>query len=127
MSVKEKIAEEAAQLEREWEADRWQGIQRDYSAEDVVRLRGSVRVEHSLARNGAEKLWELLHGDEHVAALGAYSGAQAVQMVKAGLKAIYLSGWQVAGDANTRARRIPIRASIPPTRCPRSSSGSTPR
>ena len=80
--------------------ERWQGIERPYTAEDVVRLRGSVPVEHTLARRGAERLWELLNGDRHVAALGALTGGQAVQMAKAGLKAIYLSGWQVAADAN---------------------------
>jgi isocitrate lyase len=118
MTVDERIREEAAQLEREWEADRWQGIQRDYSAEDVVRLRGSVRIEHSLARNGAEKLWQLLHADEHVAALGAYSGAQAVNMVKAGLKAIYLSGWQVAGDANLSGETYPDQSLYPANSVP---------
>ena len=79
---------------------RWRGIERPYTAEDVERLRGPVRVEHTLAQLGAERLWHLLEGDEHVAALGAMTGGQAVQMAKAGLKAIYLSGWQVAADAN---------------------------
>jgi isocitrate lyase len=118
MAVEEQIREEAAELEREWEADRWQGITRDYSAEDVVRLRGSVRIEHTLARRGAEKLWELLHGDRHVAALGAYSGAQAVQMVKAGLKSIYLSGWQVAGDANLSGETYPDQSLYPANSVP---------
>src|SRR5690242_6096895 len=86
---------------RKWQTDpRWQGIERPYSAEDVIRLRGSIHVEHTLARVGAERLWTLLHGGGYVNALGAMTGGQAVQMAKAGLKAIYLSGWQVAADAN---------------------------
>ncbi len=79
---------------------RWQGIERPYSPEDVERLSGSLRVEHTLARHGAERLWSLLQGEEHVAALGAMTGNQAIQMVQAGLNALYISGWQVAGDAN---------------------------
>src|SRR4051794_3074072 len=89
------------ELEREWDSSsRWSGIERPYTADDVVALRGSVQVEHSLARLGAERLWRILHEPGYVAALGALSGGQAVQMVKAGLRAIYLSGWQVAADAN---------------------------
>src|SRR5438270_238575 len=89
------------ELTLEWKTDtRWAGIERPYSAEDVVRLRGSVRVEHTLARLGAERLWARLSGGGHVAALGAMTGGQAVQMAKARLQAIYLSGWQVAADAN---------------------------
>src|SRR6267142_1966790 len=80
--------------------ERWAGIRRDYAAEDVLRLRGSVRIEHTLARRGADRLWDALHSHEFVRALGALSGNQAVQMVKAGLNAIYVSGWQVAADAN---------------------------
>src|SRR3546814_2568165 len=88
-------------LQKSWAEDpRWQGIKRGYGAEDVVRLRGSVLVEHTLARRGAEKLWGLLHSEPFVNTLGALTGNQAMQQVKAGLKAIYLSGWQVAGDAN---------------------------
>jgi isocitrate lyase len=113
MAVDERIRSEAAELEREWQADRWRGIRRDYTAADVVRLRGSVRIEHTLARRGAEKLWQLVDGGGHVAALGAYSGAQAVQMVKAGLKAIYLSGWQVAGDANLSGETYPDQSLYP--------------
>ncbi len=113
MAVDERIRAEAAELERAWEADRWRGIRRDYTAAEVVRLRGSVRIEHTLARRGAEKLWELVNGGGHVAALGAYSGAQAVQMVKAGLKAIYLSGWQVAGDANLSGETYPDQSLYP--------------
>src|SRR6266567_9178313 len=84
-----------------WSSDpRWSGITRTYSHSDVVRLRGSIQIEYTLARLGAERLWNLLHSEEYVAALGALTGNQAVQQVKAGLKAIYLSGWQVAADAN---------------------------
>ncbi len=83
------------------EADvRWRGITRPYSSTDVERVRGSLRIEHTLARRGAEKLWQLLQNEDYVAALGALTGNQAMQQVKAGLKAIYVSGWQVAADAN---------------------------
>jgi isocitrate lyase len=106
-------------LRQEWETDpRWAGIQRDYTAEDVIALRGSVHVEHSLARAGSERLWELLQGDEPVRALGALSGNQAVQMVKAGLKAIYLSGWQVAGDANLSGNTYPDQSLYPANSAP---------
>src|SRR5581483_5038462 len=88
-------------LAANWMSDpRWKGIERAYGAEEVVRLRGSVQIEHTLARLGAERLWKLLNTEDYVAALGALTGNQAVQQVKAGLKAIYLSGWQVAADAN---------------------------
>ncbi|MFN2521521.1 MAG: isocitrate lyase/phosphoenolpyruvate mutase family protein, partial [Candidatus Limnocylindria bacterium] len=88
-------------LEAEWGLDqRWQGVRRDYRAEDVVRLRGSVMIDHTLARLGARRLWRSLATKDYVHALGALSGGQAVQMVKAGLEAIYVSGWQVAADAN---------------------------
>ena len=97
-----------AAIEREWETDpRWAGVERSYEAADVIRLRGSVRVEHSLARRGAEQLWNLLQTEPYVAALGAMTGGQAVEMVKAGLKAIYLSGWQVAADANLSEQVYP--------------------
>jgi len=97
-----------AELERQWQSDaRWAGIQRGYSAADVIRLRGSVRVEHSLARQGAERLWELLRHEDYINALGAMTGGQAVEMVKAGLQAIYLSGWQVAADANLSEQVYP--------------------
>src|ERR1700744_2446343 len=91
----------AADLETEWAHQaRWRGITRPYTAADVVRLRGSVPVEYSLARPGADRLWRLLHAEEYVNALGAMTGGQAVEMAKAGLQAIYVSGWQVAADAN---------------------------
>src|SRR5205809_7965418 len=94
------------QLESMWAKDvRWKGITRPYSAKDVVRLRGSVHIEHSLARLGAERLWELFQTEPFVPTLGALTGNQAVQQVQAGLKAIYMSGWQVAGDANLAGQR----------------------
>src|SRR5919199_5976159 len=100
-------------LRREWEGERWAGIERPYSAEDVLRLRGSVVVEHTLARLGAERLWRLLQTEDYVPTLGALTGAQAVQMVKAGLKAIYLSGWQVAADANLAGATYPDQSLYP--------------
>src|SRR5262245_58281056 len=94
-------AEQAEQLRQQWNTDpRWAGIERTFQAEDVIRLRGSIQEEHTLARLGAQRLWQLLHEDDYINALSALTGNQAVQQVKAGLKAIYLSGWQVAGDAN---------------------------
>jgi isocitrate lyase len=93
--------------------DRWEGIERPYASEDVDRLRGTVRVEHTLARLGAERLWKLLRTEEYVPTLGALSGGQAVQMVKAGLKAIYLSGWQVAADANLAGHTYPDQSLYP--------------
>ena len=92
---------------------RWEGIERPYTREDVERLRGTVHVEHTLARLGAERLWQLLQDEECVAALGALTGGQAVQMVKAGLKAIYLSGWQVAADANLAGQTYPDQSLYP--------------
>jgi len=92
---------------------RWEGIERPYTSEDVARLRGTVQVEHTLARLGAERLWTLLHSEEYVPALGALTGGQAVQMVKAGLKAIYLSGWQVAADANLGGHTYPDQSLYP--------------
>jgi isocitrate lyase len=94
-------------------AERWRGIERPYEAEDVERLRGTVHVEHTLARRGAERLWELLQSEEYVPALGALTGGQAVQMVKAGLKAIYLSGWQVAADGNLAGHTYPDQSLYP--------------
>ncbi len=103
-----------AKLKDDWELNkRWQGIKRPYSAEDVVRLRGTVQVEHTLARMGAERLWRLLHQEDYVHSLGALSGNQAVQMVQAGLKAIYLSGWQVAADANLGSETYPDQSLYP--------------
>jgi len=105
---------DAQRLQKEWtENPRWKGIKRGYSAEDVVRLRGSVQIEHTLARRGAEKLWKLLNEEPFVNALGALTGNQAMQQVKAGLKAIYLSGWQVAGDANIAGEMYPDQSLYP--------------
>ncbi|MGH3062234.1 MAG: isocitrate lyase, partial [Gaiellaceae bacterium] len=98
--------------------ERWEGIERPYTEEDVERLRGSVQVEHTLARLGAERLWELLREEPYVAALGALTGGQAVQMVKAGLKAIYLSGWQVAADANLAGQTFPDQSLYPSNSAP---------
>jgi isocitrate lyase len=96
-----------------WNTHRWQGIARTYTPEQVSRLRGTVHVEHSLARSGAEKLWRLLHRESHVAALGALTGNQAVEMAAAGLQAIYLSGWQVAADANLSGNMYPDQSLYP--------------
>lgn len=102
------------ELQKEWaENPRWQGIKRDYSAEDVVNLRGSMVEEHTLARRGAEKLWRLINEEPFINSLGALSGNQAMQQVKAGLKAIYLSGWQVAGDANLAGEMYPDQSLYP--------------
>jgi isocitrate lyase len=102
------FAQAAAALEATWTTDaRWAGVDRPYRAAEVLRLRGSVPVEHSLARRGAERLWDLLATEDYVHALGAMTGGQAVEMVKAGLKAIYLSGWQVAADANLSEQVYP--------------------
>ena len=109
----------AGELLRNWETDpRWSGIVRPYRAEDVIRLRGSVRIEYTLARMGAERLWQLLHTEPYVAALGALTGNQAVQQVQAGLKAIYLSGWQVAGDANLGGQMYPDQSLYPANSVP---------
>src|SRR5436305_9519475 len=93
--------------------DRWNGVERPYEREDVKRLRGTVHVEYTLARLGAERLWELLHTEPYVPTLGALTGGQAVQMVKAGLKAIYLSGWQVAADGNLAGQTYPDQSLYP--------------
>jgi len=105
---------EADQLRREWDSEsRWENIARGYTSDDVVRLRGTVRVEHTLARLGAEKFWKLLNGDEIVTALGAITGNQAIQEIQAGLKAIYCSGWQVAGDGNSAGEMYPDQSLYP--------------
>src|SRR6187402_2020170 len=100
--------QQIAALEKDWaENPRWKGIKRGYTADDVVRLRGSLPIEHTLARRGAEKLWNLINTEPFVNTLGALTGNQAMQQVKAGLKGIYLSGWQVAGDANSNGEMYP--------------------
>ena len=109
----------AAELESQWKTDaRWNGIERDYSAEDVIAIRGSVREERTLAQRGAENLWRLIHDDGWVSALGALTGNQAVQQVRAGLKAIYLSGWQVAADANLAGQTYPDQSLYPANSVP---------
>ncbi|MCJ9714161.1 isocitrate lyase, partial [Bordetella hinzii] len=106
-------------LEQDWaENPRWKGIKRAYSAEEVIRLRGSTQVEHTLARRGATRLWQSLHSEPFVNSLGALTGNQAMQQVKAGLKAIYLSGWQVAGDANLAGEMYPDQSLYPANSVP---------
>ena len=113
------IRSEIASLQHRWDDDpRWKGVERTYGPEDVVRLRGSLREEHTLARAMAEKLWDLITSNDYVNALGALSGGQAVQMVKAGLRAIYLSGWQVAGDANLGEEVYPDQSLYPANSAP---------
>ncbi|MGZ4394712.1 MAG: isocitrate lyase [Gaiellaceae bacterium] len=116
--IDRRVRQEAEALEREWAQRGDTGIQRDYSAEDVVRLRGSVQVEHTLARHGAERLRRQLDELPYIAALGALTGNQAVQMVKAGLQAVYLSGWQVAGDANLGETTYPDQSLYPANSVP---------
>lgn len=108
----------AEQLREQWNSPRWAGVERTYSAEDVVRLRGSVQEEMTLARRGAERLWDMMETQSFVRALGALTGNQAVQMVKAGLQAIYLSGWQVAADANLAGQTYPDQSLYPANSVP---------
>ena len=102
-----------ASSELNWDSPRWNGTIRNYEPEDVMRLRGTVQVEYSLARAGAEKFWEMLQREKLIPALGALTGNQAVEMAKAGLKAIYLSGWQVAADANLGGQMYPDQSLYP--------------
>jgi isocitrate lyase len=117
LQQKERAAQYAlaqAAMNHDWATNpRWKGVERPYSAEDVLRLRGSIHIEHTLARMGAERLWALLHTDSYVNALGAMSGNQAIQQVQAGLKAIYVSGWQVAADANNAGTMYPDQSLYP--------------
>ncbi|MCA1320178.1 isocitrate lyase [Bacillus tianshenii] len=114
-----KREERMAKLEESWELEsRWNGVVRPYSAEDVLRLRGSIDIEHTLAKRGAQKLWDLLTKEDYVHALGALTGNQAIQQVKAGLKAIYLSGWQVAADANLSGNMYPDLSLYPANSVP---------
>lgn len=117
MTAEERTAQQAlAQecMEYEWAHNpRWKGVERPYSAADVLRLRGSIHIEHTLARLGAERLWDLLQTDSYINALGAVTGNQAVQQVQAGLKAIYVSGWQVAADANNSGQMYPDQSLYP--------------
>lgn len=113
------LKEQAAQLQQDWSTNpRWKGITRPYTAEEVLKLRGSLNIEYSLARNGAEKLWNKLNSQKFVGALGALTGNQAVQEVAAGLEAIYLSGWQVAADANLAGQMYPDQSLYPANSVP---------
>ena len=115
----ERIRRAAEELEKQWEtAPRWSGVERNYSPEEVVRLRGSFTVEHTIARRGAERLWDLVNTEDYVAALGCLTGGQAVESVKAGLRAIYLSGWQVAADANLAGQTYPDQSLYPANSVP---------
>ena len=108
-----------AEIQKSWTDDaRWKGIKRSYTAEDVVKLRGTVKVEYTLAQLGAERLWKLMSTDPYVPALGALTGNQAVQQVHAGLKAIYMSGWQVAADANLSGEMYPDQSLYPANSVP---------
>ena len=105
---------EIAALQKDWDTNpRWKGIKRGYTAEDVVRLRGSLKIEHTLAKHGAERLWELVNNEAYINCLGALTGGQAMQQVKAGIQAIYLSGWQVAADGNSSAAMYPDQSLYP--------------
>src|ERR1700761_5765463 len=113
------LRQQAEALQQAWDTEpRWAGVTRAYNAEAVVRLRGSIQEEHTLARHGAERLWELLHSEDYVNTLGALTGNQAVQQVRAGLKAIYLSGWQVAADANLSGQTYPDQSLYPANSVP---------
>ena len=113
------FAQQVAELEESWATNpRWKGVKRDYTAQDVVKLRGSVKIEHTLARRGSERLWRELNQEQFVRTFGALTGAQAVNMVKAGLKALYLSGWQVAGDANLASQTYPDQSLYPSNSVP---------
>ncbi|MEA2165538.1 MAG: isocitrate lyase [Thermoanaerobaculia bacterium] len=117
--AKLKAVRDPKQLERDWENNpRWEGITRDYTADDVLRLRGSIDIEQTLATLGAERLWDLLRDEPYVNALGALTGNQAIQQVRAGLKAIYLSGWQVAADANLSGQMYPDQSLYPSNSVP---------
>jgi isocitrate lyase len=106
------------ELEKQWSEDRFQGVERPYSPEEVLKLRGSVKIEHTLARMGSERLWNLMKKEDYVNALGALTGNQAMQQVKAGLQAIYLSGWQVAADANLSGEMYPDQSLYPANSVP---------
>src|ERR1051325_5516621 len=119
MARRLKAVRDPKQIERDWETNpRWDGITRDYTADDVLRLRGSIDVEHTFAQLGAERLWDLLQNEPYVAALGALTGNQAIQQVRAGLQAIYLSGWQVAADANLSRHMYPDQSLYPSNSVP---------
>ncbi|CAM3350843.1 isocitrate lyase [Dermacoccus barathri] len=113
------IDDRAAAIQKDWDTnERWKNVEREYTAQDVARLQGNVQEEYTLAKRGAEQLWDKLHTEDFVNALGALTGNQAVQQVKAGLKAIYLSGWQVAGDANLAGQTYPDQSLYPANSVP---------
>jgi len=119
MSIAEQISTEAGALQERWDTEeRWRGIVRPYTAEEVVRLRGRIRETHGYAVQAATKLWDLLATDEYVQTLGCLTGNQAVECIKAGLKAIYLSGWQVAADANLSGQTYPDQSLYPANSVP---------
>jgi isocitrate lyase len=119
MSIQEQIATEAAELRQRWESEeRWRGVTRPYTAEEVVRLRGRIRNDFSFAKTAAEKLWNLVTTEDYINALGCYTGGQAVECAKAGLKAVYLSGWQVAADANLSIETYPDQSLYPANSVP---------
>jgi isocitrate lyase len=127
MGIADQISTETAALQQRWETEeRWRGVVRPYTAEEVVRLRGRIRETHGFAVEAATKLWDLLATEDYVATLGCLTGNQAVECVKAGLHAIYLSGWQVAADANLSAQTYPDQ-SLPASRSRPSCSASTTR
>ena len=115
----EELLVRALDLKNAWATDkRWKGIVRSYSPEEVLRLRGSFKIEHTIARMGAERLWDLMHREDYVHALGALTGNQAIQQVRAGLEAIYLSGWQVAADSNLSGEMYPDQSLYPANSVP---------
>src|SRR3954471_3890031 len=119
MQEKRNMNQKEDSSQKNWESDlRWHGITRPYTEADVDRLRGTMHIEHTLARRGAERLWDLLQTNPYVPALGAMTGNQAVQQVKAGLKAIYVSGWQVAADANLAGHMYPDQSLYPANSVP---------
>jgi isocitrate lyase len=119
LSCHEIVTDEVKALKTEWETDpRWKGITRPYAAEEVLKLRGTLKIDYTLARAGAKRLWMLLGEEPYVAALGALTGNQAVQQVEAGLKAIYLSGWQVAADNNLAGEMYPDQSLYPSNSVP---------
>jgi len=119
LTYDERLRREAACLKGHWDTSpRWRGIERNYSAEDVIGLRGTISIEHTLARFGADRLWTLMHRTPYVAALGALTGGQALEMVKAGMDAVYVSGWQVAADANLALHTYPDQSLYPSNSVP---------
>src|SRR5215213_9537913 len=119
MTIEQQVETEAAALQARWESDpRWSGVERPYTAEEVVRLRGRIRDTHGFATGAAERLWNLVTSEDYIAALGCLTGNQAVECVKAGLQAIYLSGWQVAADANLAGETYPDQSLYPANSAP---------